>query len=91
MGTVRQVRCDRLPAWLTLTPEGSHSAPRKRTLSHREIRQRKAWSVGPWIICNLALDEAAEPGPGTRVAFRLGPTAGGLELPVAYLTADLPD
>lgn len=46
---------------------------------------------GPRIICNLVADEAAEPGPGTRVAFRLGPTAGGLELPVAYLTADLPD
>jgi uncharacterized OB-fold protein len=39
---------------------------------------------GPRIICNLILDQAAEPQPGARVVFRLGPAAGGLELPVAY-------
>ena len=42
---------------------------------------------GPRIICNLAPNQAAEPVPGARVAFRLGSAAGGLELPVAYLTA----
>jgi uncharacterized protein len=45
---------------------------------------------GPRIICNLVLGRALEPGPGARVVFRLGPAAGGLELPVAYLTADPP-
>jgi uncharacterized protein len=43
---------------------------------------------GPRIICNLAPGQAAEPGPGARVVFRLGPAAGGLKLPVAYLAAD---
>jgi uncharacterized protein len=42
---------------------------------------------GPRIICNLAPDQAAEPVPGARIVFRLGAAAGGLELPVAYLTA----
>jgi uncharacterized protein len=41
---------------------------------------------GPRIICNLASDQA-EPGAEARVVLRLGPAAGGLELPVAYLTA----
>jgi uncharacterized protein len=41
---------------------------------------------GPRIICNLAPDGAGEPGLGARVVFRLGPAAGGLELPIAYLT-----
>ena len=45
---------------------------------------------GPRIICNLAPGQAAEPGLGARVVFRLGPAAGGLELPVAYLAADPP-
>jgi hypothetical protein len=45
---------------------------------------------GPRIICNLAPGQAAEPGPGARVVFRLGLAAGGLELPVAYLAADPP-
>ena len=45
---------------------------------------------GPRIICNLARGQAAEPRLGARVVFRLGPAAGGLELPVAYLTADSP-
>jgi uncharacterized OB-fold protein len=44
---------------------------------------------GPRIICNLALGQA-EPGPGARVSLRLGLAAGGLELPVAHLTADPP-
>jgi uncharacterized protein len=43
---------------------------------------------GPRIICNLALHEAVEPEPGARVVFRLGPTAGGIELPVSYLGVD---
>jgi uncharacterized protein len=43
---------------------------------------------GPRIICNLAADQSAEPGPGARVVFRLGPAAGGLELPVAHLAAE---
>ena len=42
---------------------------------------------GPRVIVNLAPGQA-EPGPGTRVGLRLGGTAGGLELPVAYLLAD---
>lgn len=45
---------------------------------------------GPRIICNLAPGQLAEPGPWARVVFRLGPAAGGLELPVAYLAADPP-
>jgi uncharacterized protein len=42
---------------------------------------------GPRVIVNLAPGQA-EPGPGARVGLRLGGTAGGLELPVAYLLAD---
>jgi uncharacterized protein len=43
---------------------------------------------GPRIICNLVLARASEPGPAARVVFRLGPAAGGLDLPVAYLAAE---
>ena len=42
---------------------------------------------GPRVICNLAPGQD-EPGPAARVVLRLGGTAGGLELPVAYLLAD---
>jgi hypothetical protein len=45
---------------------------------------------GPRIICNLAPSQAAEPRLGARIVFRLGPAAGGLELPVAYLAAEPP-
>jgi len=41
---------------------------------------------GPRVICNLAPGQD-EPGPGARVALRLGSAAGGLRLPVAYLLA----
>jgi uncharacterized OB-fold protein len=44
---------------------------------------------GPRIICNLARGQA-EPGPRARVVLRLGLAAGGLELPLAHLTADPP-
>jgi uncharacterized protein len=61
---------------------------------HPAVRDRLPYLValveldeGPRIICNLA-PEQGEPGAGARVVFRLGPAAGGLELPVAYLTED---
>jgi uncharacterized OB-fold protein len=42
---------------------------------------------GPRVICNLAPGQG-QPGAGGRVGLRLGGTAGGLELPVAYLLAE---
>jgi len=42
---------------------------------------------GPRVICNLSPGQH-EPGPRARVGLRLGSTAGGLELPVAYLLAE---
>jgi uncharacterized OB-fold protein len=65
--------------------------------AHRAVRDRLPYLValvdldeGPRFICNLVRDTPAEPRPGARVAVRLGPSAGGLELPVAYLEADAP-
>ncbi|HTZ92917.1 MAG TPA: OB-fold domain-containing protein [Streptosporangiaceae bacterium] len=64
---------------------------------HPAVRGRLPYLValveldeGPRLICNLAAnqpgcDAPAGPGPGARVALRLGQAAGGLDLPVAYL------
>jgi hypothetical protein len=62
---------------------------------HPAVRDRLPYLValveldeGPRIVCNLVADSRVEPGPGARVVLRLGQTAGGLDLPVAYLTAE---
>jgi uncharacterized protein len=62
---------------------------------HPAVRGRLPYLValveldeGPRIVCNLVPDSRVEPRPGARVVLRLGQTAGGLDLPVAYLTAE---